>query len=74
MHSIPYVILLVFSDNPDHNIFRFLCLAVAALATVRICRGIETRCEIRNTNKNQRLHADAAYGGAGETDLFNLRR
>ena len=40
---------LAFSDNPDHNILCFQCLAVAALATARIGWGIETRHEIRFT-------------------------
>jgi len=41
---------LAFSDNSEHSILCFLCLAVAALATVRIGRAIETRHEIRLTD------------------------
>jgi len=45
---------LAFSDNSEHSILCFLCLAVAALATVRIGRAIETRHEIRLTRYNSR--------------------
>jgi len=41
---------LAFSDNSEHSILCFLCLAVAALATARIGRAIETRHEIRLTD------------------------
>ena len=38
---------LAFSDNPDNNILCFQCLAVAILATVRICCGIHTEIRLR---------------------------
>lgn len=59
---------LAFSDNSEHSILCFQCLAVAALlrsnttkdealATARICRRIETRYDIRKLN--QPLHPTA---------------